>query len=66
MEEAAEKFADRMKIAQVNTDGNKELTKQFKVFSIPTVVIVKNGEVVHQKAGALQLNEIEALVNQFA
>lgn len=66
MEEAAEKFADKMKICQVNTDENRDLVKEFKVFSIPTVAIVKNGEVVHQAAGALQLSEIEELVNKFA
>ena len=39
-------------IGKVNVDEQPELAEEFGVFSIPTLVIMKNGEVVSQSAGA--------------
>lgn len=64
VDEAAEKFAGKVKIGKVNVDEDKELAKQFRVFSIPTVILVKDGEKVHQSAGAMQPAELEALLNE--
>ena len=64
VDEAADKFAGKVKIGKVNVDEDKELAKQFRVFSIPTVILVKDGEKVHQSAGAMQPAELEALLNE--
>ena len=39
-------------VGKVNVDDEPELAKEFKVFSIPTLVIMQDGEVVTQVAGA--------------
>lgn len=39
-------------VGKVNVDEEQELAKEFKVFSIPTLVIMEDGEVVTQAAGA--------------
>ena len=43
---------DDIVVGKVNVDSEPELAEQFGVFSIPTLVILKNGEVAHQSAGA--------------
>ena len=42
---------DDIKVGKVNVDNDPELAKQFGIFSIPTLVVIKNGEVVSQNAG---------------
>ena len=42
---------DDIKVGKVNVDNDPELAKQFGIFSIPTLVVIKNGEVVSQSAG---------------
>ena len=42
---------DDIKVGKVNVDNDPELAKQFGIFSIPTIVVIKNGEVVSQSAG---------------
>ena len=42
---------DDIKVGKVNVDNDPELAKQFGIFSIPTLVVIKNGEVVSQTAG---------------
>lgn len=51
IDEIAEERPD-VTVAKVNVDDEPELAEQFGVFSIPTLVVMKNGEVVHQSAGA--------------
>lgn len=65
MDEAADKFAGKVKIGKVNVDNDKDLAKKFRVFSIPTVVLIKDGQKVHQSAGAMQMSELEALLNKY-
>ncbi len=39
-------------VGKVNVDEQEELAQAFGVFSIPTLVVLKNGEVVNQVSGA--------------
>ena len=51
-----------LKVAKVDVDSQKELARKHKVFSIPTLVIYKNGEIAGRHTGVLSLEEIAALV----
>lgn len=61
-EECAEEFADDAKFVKVNVDQDMDLAKKFKVMSIPTVVVVKDGETVTKNVGALSPKELTNLV----
>lgn len=49
-------------VGKINVDSEPELAEKFGVFSIPTLVILKNGDVVHQSAGARPKAQILALL----
>ena len=51
-------------VAKVDVDKEVELAEKFGVFSIPTLVILKEGEVVHQSAGARPKAQILALLDR--
>jgi thioredoxin 1 len=42
-----------VKFVKVNVDENPDIASQYSVFSIPTFVIFKDGQPVHQFAGAM-------------
>ena len=52
------------KIVKVNVDEESELASQFKVISIPTLVVMKNGQVVEQSIGARPKNQILAMLEK--
>jgi len=52
IEELAEEFEGKAKICKVNTDEQQELAMQFGIRSIPTIIFMKNGEIVDQMIGA--------------
>ena len=60
--ELAEKYADTVKVGKVNVDEEPELAEKFSVFSIPTVMVFKNGKLVNTSVGYRPLAQIEALL----
>ena len=57
VDEIAEERDDLL-VGKVNVDNEPELAEQFGVFSIPTLVVMKNGEIVNQSTGARPKNQI--------
>lgn len=43
LEQLGEKYSNKVKIAKVNVDNESTLATQFRVMSIPTLVLAKNG-----------------------
>ena len=39
-------------VGKVNVDEQVALAQQFRVMTLPTLMVIKNGQVVHQSAGA--------------
>ena len=50
------------KVVKINVDEEPELASEFQVVSIPTLVVMKNGQIVHQSAGARPKNQILAMM----
>ncbi|WP_291725726.1 thioredoxin [Bernardetia sp.] len=57
--ELSKDFAGKAKIAKVDVDSNSELTVEFGVRNIPTILIFKNGEVVEKIVGTTTKKELE-------
>ena len=47
-----------IKVGKVNVDEEQELAMQFKVISIPSLFVIKNGEIVKSTAGLIPKNQI--------
>jgi thioredoxin 1 len=64
IDQLAEEFDGKAIIAKVNVDENRELTERFKIMSIPTLLIFRDGEVVNQLIGVRPKAElVKALQN---
>ncbi len=57
IEEIAGEVTDA-KICKVDVDAQPELARQYKVLSIPTLMVFKNGELAKREAGAKPKEEI--------
>ena len=42
----------------INTDDNPEFTREYQIMSLPTLLFIKKGEVVHRTTGFLQKEQI--------
>lgn len=57
VEEIAEEHPD-IKVGKVNVDEQSDLAAQFGIVSIPTLVVLKNGEVTNRLVGVRSKEEI--------
>ena len=54
---------DEIKVGKINIDEEPELATTFDVMSVPTVFVVKNGEVTNKATGARPKAQILALLD---
>ncbi|MDP4662883.1 MAG: thioredoxin [Salibacteraceae bacterium] len=53
VEEVANDYADRAVVGKLNVDNNPNVAMKYGVRSIPTILFIKNGEVVDRQVGAV-------------
>lgn len=60
LEEVDAELAGTVKVVKINIDEEEELAAQFRVMSIPTLLLFKNGEVVNKSVGLAPKEEVVA------
>jgi thioredoxin 1 len=60
LDELAEEWAGRMKVAKVNVDEHGDLANEYSVRSIPTLLLMKSGTVAEQVVGAMTKSALQA------
>ena len=58
VEELAAEYTGKVKVGKLNVDDNIESAARFRVMSIPTIVILKNGEVLDTIVGVVSKEEL--------
>ena len=61
VDEIAEERAD-IKVGNINVDEERELAERFGIFSIPALVVIKDGKKVNQSVGARPKAQIHAML----
>lgn len=64
LDELAPEFAGKVKIVKMNVDDNQATPAQFGVRSIPTLLLIKNGQVIATQVGALPKTQLANFINQ--
>ncbi|WP_273428778.1 thioredoxin TrxC [Chitinibacter tainanensis] len=62
---AAKDLAGKMLFIKVDTEAQPELGNQFRVRSIPTLVVLENGMELERMSGALSAGQFKAWLQQF-
>jgi len=66
VEEIANDYGDRAVVGKVNVDQHGDISMKYGVRNIPTILFLKNGEVVDKSVGAVPKNvlveKLEALL----
>jgi thioredoxin 1 len=55
-------YDGKIKVCRINVDEAPEIATEYKIISIPTLCLFKNGKVADQLIGALPKSDIEAMI----
>ena len=63
IDELAEEYGDKIKIAKFNIDENPETPPKYGIRGIPTLMLFKNGNVEATKVGAVSKSQLAAFID---
>lgn len=64
VERMAAKYPGRLKVAKVNVDNSPSVARQYDAMSIPTLLMVKDGQVVDRIVGAVPESQLDTFVQR--
>ncbi|WKV08938.1 thioredoxin [Thermoanaerobacterium sp. CMT5567-10] len=64
IEELANDYEGKVKVGKINVDEENELAMQFKIMSIPTIALFKDGKMVDKIVGARPKSDFEDFINR--
>lgn len=59
VESLAEDYEGKVKVGKLNIDDEMEIAQKFRVMSIPTFIVFKDGQAVDVSVGAMSKEELE-------
>lgn len=64
MEELAKEYEGKVTVAKLDVDANPQTAMKFRVMSIPTIILFKNGQPVEVMVGAASKSNFVARLNK--
>ncbi len=64
VDEIADDYAGKLKVGKVDTDSNREVSLKFNISSIPTLILIKDGELAKKFVGLQQKADLAAAVDE--
>ena len=64
LEQLKDDLGDKIRIIKIDFDKNEAVSMQYRIQSVPTFMLFKNGEAVWRQSGTIRLNDLKALISQ--
>ena len=64
LQQPEEMMGDDIRILKVDVDKNEALSMQYRIQSVPTLMLFKKGEMLWRQSGAMSLNDLMLKISQ--
>lgn len=58
-------LGDSIRIIKIDVDKNENQSMNYRIQSVPTLMLFRKGEVLWRQSGALSLNDLKTLISQY-
>ena len=65
LEQLKDKMGESIRIIKIDVDKNNSLAMNYRVQSVPTLMLFRKGEMLWRQSGALQLSALKKVIEQF-
>lgn len=66
LEQVKQELGESIRIVKLDIDKNEALANAYRIQSVPTLMLFRSGQVVWRQSGAMRLNELKIIINQYA
>lgn len=64
VEQVAGEYAGKVKVGKINVDEQRELAEKYRIMSIPTLMVFKNGAIAESVVGVRSKNDLAAMLDR--
>ena len=66
LQQVKERLGDRIKILKVDVDKNPDLAAEYRIQSVPSLILFRNGRVEWSGAGVTTAKHLEDIISRFS
>ena len=66
LEQLKQELGDSIRIVKLDVDKNDALAAAYRIQSVPTLMLFRSVQVVWRQSGAMRLNDLKAIINQYS
>lgn len=66
LEQLKQELGDSIRIVKLDVDKNDALAAAYRIQSVPTLMLFRSGQVVWRQSGAMRLNDLKVIINQYS
>jgi thioredoxin 1 len=64
LKDVAAEFSEKIKIIKVNIEKNPAVSTQYKIISIPTLILFHKGEIKWRESGVIPAHALKKVLSQ--
>lgn len=65
LEQLKDELGDSIRIIKIDVDKNEAISAQYRIMSVPTFMLFKNGEAVWRQSGTIRFVDFKNLISQY-
>lgn len=65
LEQLKENFGDSIRILKIDVDKAQELAMNYRIQSVPTLMLFRKGDALWRQSGAMSLSDLKKVVNSY-
>lgn len=65
LEQLKEEMGDSLRIIKIDIDKNEALMEQYRIQSVPTLMLFRKGDALWRQSGAMSLSDLKEVVNSY-
>jgi thioredoxin 1 len=58
LKEVATELGEKVRVIKIDVDQNSDISKQYNIQSVPTIIVFKSGRVVWRQSGVVSKNQL--------
>lgn len=62
LEQLNDELGESVRVIKIDVDKNMDLSMQYRIQSVPTLMLFKNGAAVWRQSGVMSLNNLKSII----